>query len=374
MNLILSTRDRAALLEEGGCFSLIDTDHPDVLSRCTVAEATKWLSRQSSLEFRKNLTLDEIRSIVLELACEDDALDFCLYLLDPELSVETRTLAARELERLYRTGLAGIVQDLLYSAPLPDHTDIEVPLRIASEIGLTLVHKFILELKLSQKVIANVRTLWMEAISASPEMGQAAESYSLRKGLFRKYVQGILYEKSLVEIKSDSLSGLSEANLLKASPIFEEWFKLLVGNDQDIARERVREKLTADGTAMVQVFKILADETRLKILLYMIREGEFSVSALCKRLGQSQPAISHHLALLRIADMVEVRREGKDSIYSTKKEEFHRIMSDLFSEMLSGGNTHFLGELTGVQSSTAAGIIGALGRTAIVPLLPVVDE
>jgi len=46
---------------------------------------------------------------------------------------------------------------------------------------------------------------------------------------------------------------------------------------------------------LVQVFKILSDETRLRILLYLARETELHVTALCKKLGQSQPAVSHHL-------------------------------------------------------------------------------
>ena len=58
---------------------------------------------------------------------------------------------------------------------------------------------------------------------------------------------------------------------------------------------------------LVQVFKLLADETRLKILMYLLREGEMHVSALCDKLGQSQPAVSHHLALLRVAGIIEPR-------------------------------------------------------------------
>src|SRR5262245_48500599 len=41
---------------------------------------------------------------------------------------------------------------------------------------------------------------------------------------------------------------------------------------------------------LVQVFKLLSDETRLRILMYLAREHELHVSALCDRLGQSQPA------------------------------------------------------------------------------------
>src|SRR4051794_9052203 len=66
---------------------------------------------------------------------------------------------------------------------------------------------------------------------------------------------------------------------------------------------------------LTQVFKLLADDSRLRILLTLAREGEMHVSALCALLGQSQPAVSHHLTLLRMADLVGFRREGKFNFY-----------------------------------------------------------
>ena len=62
---------------------------------------------------------------------------------------------------------------------------------------------------------------------------------------------------------------------------------------------------------LVQVFKLLADETRLRILMYLLSDKELHVTALCDRLKQSQPAVSHHLALMRVAGLIEARRDGK---------------------------------------------------------------
>lgn len=81
---------------------------------------------------------------------------------------------------------------------------------------------------------------------------------------------------------------------------------------------------------LVQVFKLLADETRLKILLYLLREQELHVSALCDRLNQSQPAVSHHLALLRVAGLIEPRRDGKHNFYSVREKHFHKLIGELF--------------------------------------------
>jgi len=84
---------------------------------------------------------------------------------------------------------------------------------------------------------------------------------------------------------------------------------------------------------LVQVFKLLSDETRLRILMYLARERELHVSALCDRLGQSQPAVSHHLALLRVAGLIEARREGKHNFYSVKAAHFRGLIEKLFSTM-----------------------------------------
>ncbi len=86
---------------------------------------------------------------------------------------------------------------------------------------------------------------------------------------------------------------------------------------------------------LVQVFKLLSDESRLRIILYLLREGELHVTALCERLKQSQPAVSHHLALLRDAGVLDFRRDGKHNFYSVRREHFHQLMGELFSSMLS---------------------------------------
>lgn len=84
---------------------------------------------------------------------------------------------------------------------------------------------------------------------------------------------------------------------------------------------------------LVQVFKLLSDETRLRILMYLTRENEMHVTALCEKLGQSQPAVSHHLALLRVAGLIEARRDGKHNFYSVREKHFHRIIAELFQSI-----------------------------------------
>lgn len=87
---------------------------------------------------------------------------------------------------------------------------------------------------------------------------------------------------------------------------------------------------------LVQVFKLLSDETRLRILSYLGREGELHVTALCDRLGQSQPAVSHHLALLRVAGLIEARRDGKHNFYSIRTQHFNTLLGELMNGQPEG--------------------------------------
>jgi DNA-binding transcriptional ArsR family regulator len=86
-----------------------------------------------------------------------------------------------------------------------------------------------------------------------------------------------------------------------------------------------------------QIFQMLADPSRLKILLALARNGEMHVSALRVLLGQSQPAVSHHLRLLRIENLVNFRRDGKHNYYRVDSAYLCSLLEKLFSD--SGGPT-----------------------------------
>ncbi len=63
------------------------------------------------------------------------------------------------------------------------------------------------------------------------------------------------------------------------------------------------------------LLKQVSDATRLQIIL-ALSDGETHVGGLCERLNQSQPAVSHHLALLRHGGIIMPRRQGKNNFYS----------------------------------------------------------
>ena len=67
--------------------------------------------------------------------------------------------------------------------------------------------------------------------------------------------------------------------------------------------------------SMAELFRLFGDSTRIKILCALF-EQERNVTEICELAGMSQSAISHQLRLLKQADLVTSRREGKTMIYS----------------------------------------------------------
>jgi ArsR family transcriptional regulator, arsenate/arsenite/antimonite-responsive transcriptional repressor len=84
---------------------------------------------------------------------------------------------------------------------------------------------------------------------------------------------------------------------------------------------------------LVRLFKLLADETRLRIVHYLLQNDEIHVRAFCELLAQSQPAVSHHLALLREAGLIDLRREGKHNFYHLLPAGFRRFLDLIFSSV-----------------------------------------
>lgn len=62
-------------------------------------------------------------------------------------------------------------------------------------------------------------------------------------------------------------------------------------------------------------FRMMSDETRLRVLMLLQREGELCVCELTHALDLSQPKISRHLAQLRESGVVQTRRAGQWMYY-----------------------------------------------------------
>jgi len=86
---------------------------------------------------------------------------------------------------------------------------------------------------------------------------------------------------------------------------------------------------------------MLADASRLKILLALGRNGPMNVSALRDLLAEShptvsQPAVSHHLALMRSHHLVRCDRKGKECFYQLDSSEVSDLVEQLFAEIGNG--------------------------------------
>ncbi len=95
---------------------------------------------------------------------------------------------------------------------------------------------------------------------------------------------------------------------------------------------------------LAEVFALLADPSRLRILLTLAHRGEQHVSALCERLGQAQPAVSHHLKRMRRGGLLSCRRQGKNNFYSVTPGFLGGLLQPLFAESGSARQVQ-LGEL-----------------------------
>lgn len=88
---------------------------------------------------------------------------------------------------------------------------------------------------------------------------------------------------------------------------------------------------------LLKTFKLLSDQTRLRIVTFLATNGEKDVTTLCNVLKASQPLISHHLALLRLDGLIEMRRDGKHNFYSVASTRFRSLIQRLLRTVEPSG-------------------------------------
>ena len=83
---------------------------------------------------------------------------------------------------------------------------------------------------------------------------------------------------------------------------------------------------------LAEMFAILADETRTKILFALSQE-ELCVCDLAGLVGMNVSTVSHHLRLLRVANLIRYRKDGRMVYYS--------LADDHIRTLLEVGQVHF---------------------------------
>ncbi len=88
---------------------------------------------------------------------------------------------------------------------------------------------------------------------------------------------------------------------------------------------------------LAEIFKVLADPSRLKILAVLVEGGPLCVHVICTRVGMSQPAVSHQLRTLRAARLVRGQRLGREIHYRLDDEHVVRLISEGLNHVEHGG-------------------------------------
>ena len=79
---------------------------------------------------------------------------------------------------------------------------------------------------------------------------------------------------------------------------------------------------------MQEAYKAIADPTRRRILKYL-RGGERTAGDLAEQVGIGRTALSHHLMVLKLADLVRVERRGQYQVYSLNTTVFQDLLTEI---------------------------------------------
>ena len=99
---------------------------------------------------------------------------------------------------------------------------------------------------------------------------------------------------------------------------------------------RLHEADDETSLRLAEVFKVLGDRTRIKLLSLLAHKEELCVCDSAEALGMCQSAISHQLRVLRGARLVKYRKEGKEAFYSRDDDHVVTLMQQGLDHVLHG--------------------------------------
>jgi len=73
------------------------------------------------------------------------------------------------------------------------------------------------------------------------------------------------------------------------------------------------------------LYRALGDETRLRVIGLLAEFGPMPVGELSTRVGLSQPLISWHLRILRVAGLIDTRKNGRETICKLRTAAFEEL-------------------------------------------------
>jgi ArsR family transcriptional regulator len=93
-----------------------------------------------------------------------------------------------------------------------------------------------------------------------------------------------------------------------------------------------------------KILRLISEESKLRIMLFLAKEGPRWVNEIAESLNMNQTTVSHHLSLLRNADLVTANREGKNIFYDINEPIWREMGKQFFDYLQKGDNIHILGK------------------------------
>ena len=109
--------------------------------------------------------------------------------------------------------------------------------------------------------------------------------------------------------------------------------------EQDIRRLRV-------------LYRALGDETRLRIIGLLAELGPMPVNVLSAHVGLSQPLISWHLRILRLAGVIDTQRQGRTAICRLRTAAFEEL-HDAEARLIGGTSGVSMGDTSGAVADVS---------------------
>ena len=94
----------------------------------------------------------------------------------------------------------------------------------------------------------------------------------------------------------------------------------------------------------VKILRLVGEESKLRIMLLLAKERPCSVTEISENLNMKQTTVSHHLSLLRNADLVTTQRTGKNVFYDINDTVWQEMGKQFFDYLQKGNDIHFLGK------------------------------
>jgi len=91
----------------------------------------------------------------------------------------------------------------------------------------------------------------------------------------------------------------------------------------------------ADLRRLRTLYRALGDETRLRVIGLLAEVGPLPVTELSVRVGLSQPLISWHLRILRLAGLIDTQRQGRTTICRLRTAAFEEL-HDAEARLIAG--------------------------------------